>query len=315
MIPHSSHGKLQTTLTEATSYISSRLDGRRPRIGLVLGSGLGSFADTLTDPVVIDYADIPHFSVSTVSGHAGRLIIGDKAGVTCLAMQGRVHPYEGYPAATVTFPVRTMILLGADTLIITNAAGSVEPSWNPGTLMLITDHLNLTGDNPLRGPNEERIGPRFPDMTDAYDPELRNIAVRVSERIGVPLEQGVYAGLSGPSYETPAEIRMIRVLGGHAVGMSTVFEVIAARHMGARVLGISCVTNLAAGLQGRPLHHGEVKEAADEARDRFQALLEGIIGELGPNLAGGPPIGSGSGEDEGDADWPDVGGTGVGGSL
>ena len=275
---------LYNRLQKAVAHLESRLDGRRPAIGLILGSGLGSFADTLEQKVYIEYDEIPGFVSSTVSGHAGRLVVGDKHGVTCIAMQGRLHPYEGYAAETVAFPTRTMILLGARTLIITNAAGSVVPEWPPGTLMLISDHINLTGGTPLRGPNDSRLGPRFPDMTTAYDGELRAMARAAAERLGTTLQEGVYTGLAGPAYETPAEIRMVRAIGGHAVGMSTVYEVLAARHMGARVLGISCVTNLAAGLEDGPLEHGHVTEAAEKARDRFQSLLAAVIADLGPQL-------------------------------
>lgn len=276
--------KLHTALNEATSYIEARLGGRRPALGLVLGSGLGGFADTLEDPVVIDYSRIPHFAQSTVIGHEGRFVVGAKAGVMCMAMQGRLHPYEGYSAADVAFPVRAMILLGADTLILTNAVGCLHEDWPPGSLMAITDHLNLTGQNPLTGANDDHIGPRFPDMTDAYAPELRTLARRAAARVDMTLREGVYAAFAGPSYETPAEIRMVRALGGDVVGMSTVYEVIAARHMGARVLGISCVTNPAAGISEHPLNHEEVTTAAGNARAQFQALLEAVIEDLCPTI-------------------------------
>lgn len=278
-------------LGETVAYLDSRLAGRRPALGLILGSGLGAFANTLDNPIVIDYDDIPHFMSSTVTGHAGRLVVGDKQGVTCVAMQGRLHPYEGYEPATVAFPTRVMIRLGAGTLIITNAAGSVNPDWAPGTLMLISDHINLTGRSPLRGPNPDDLGPRFPDMTNAYHPDLRTLARAAGERMGLTLREGVYTGLPGPAYETPAEIRMVRAIGGDAVGMSTVFEVLAARHMGARVLGISCLTNLAAGLQDKELDHSEVTEIASKVRVSFQQLLDNIIGDLQGELASQPAAG------------------------
>jgi purine-nucleoside phosphorylase len=271
-------------LRETTSFIRGKLGGRRPEVGLILGSGLGSFADTLSDPVAIDYAAIPHFAPSTVVGHKGRLVAGQMRGVTCVAMQGRVHAYEGHPAAFVAYPAQALVALGARTLIITNAAGGLRADWEPGTLMLITDHLNLTGDNPLRGANDDRLGPRFPDMTAAYDPALRDLAKRTGARIDVPLQEGIYAGLGGPSYETPAEVRMLRVLGADAVGMSTVPEVIVARHMGARILGISCITNKAAGITGQPLSHDEVTETAAMVRERFQRLIAEIIGDLAVDL-------------------------------
>lgn len=275
------HTKLHVALSDAAAYLEPRLGGRRPAVGLVLGSGLGAFVEQLEDPIAIGYHAIPHFMPSTVAGHMGRFVIGSLGGVMCMAMQGRLHFYEGYSPAEVAFPIRVMIELGADTLILTNAAGGLDPSWTPGSLMLITDHINLTGANPLIGANDHHIGPRFPDMTEAYSGKLRELARQVAERMGITLHQGVYVGLCGPTYETPAEIRMVRAIGGDAVGMSTVFEVIAAQHMGARVLGISCITNLAAGLQGQPLHHDEVTVAAERARESFQGLLTGIITELG----------------------------------
>lgn len=289
---HSSESPLASQLSETVAHLQARLSGRRPALGLILGSGLGAFADTLENAIAIDYDEIPNFMSSTVTGHAGRLVVGDRAGVTCVAMQGRLHPYEGYAPATVAFPTRVMIKLGADTLIITNAAGSVQPDWQPGTLMLIADHINLTGGSPLRGPNADDLGPRFPDMTNAYDPALRAIAREVASGMDLTLREGVYTGLPGPAYETPAEIRMVRAIGGDAVGMSTVFEVLAARHMGARVLGISCLTNLAAGLQGKELDHSEVTEIASKVRARFQELLTGIIGRLGEPSADGSSAGS-----------------------
>ena len=265
-------------LQEAAASIQSKIGERKPKIGLILGSGLGAYAETLSDATSVEYGDIPNFPVSTVEGHAGRLLVGDKGGVTCAAMQGRVHFYEGHDARTLVFPARTMITLGVETLIITNAAGGIE--HDPGTLMVITDHLNLFPDNPLRGVNDKRLGARFPDMTNAYDPKLQAIAHAAAKKMGQTLGEGVYAGLPGPSYETPAEIRMLRTMGASAAGMSTVPEVIAANHMGARVLGISCITNKAAGLSGRPLSHDEVTETAQNVHQTFISLLDQVIADL-----------------------------------
>ena len=265
----------------AAQSIRAQLGARRPTVGLVLGSGLGSYADRLHEQVAIEYGDIPRFPVSSVAGHAGRLIVGDAGGVTCAAMQGRVHYYEGQDIGSVVFPIRTLIRLGVKTFIITNAAGGCNPAYVPGDLVLISDHINLIPDHPLRGENDERLGPRFPDMTQAYSPELRALARVVARHQGLAPHEGVYCAMQGPSYETPAEINMVRALGGDLVGMSTVPEVIAARHMGARVLGISCVTNLAAGMSGQPLSHEEVTETAARVRERFVALLDGILEAIG----------------------------------
>ncbi len=266
-------------LQEAAAGIQTRIGARKPTIGLILGSGLGAYAETLEDRANVEYGDIPHFPVSTVAGHAGRLVVGNKGGLCCAAMQGRVHFYEGHNAATLVFPARTLITLGVDTLIITNAAGGI--GHDPGTLMLISDHINLFPDNPLRGVNDDRIGPRFPDMSNAYDSSLRDIARKVGKDTGINLAEGVYAGLPGPCYETPAEIRMLRTMGVSAAGMSTVPEVIAASHMGAKVLGISCITNKAAGLSDQPLSHEEVTETATRVHGTFIRLLDGIIAAIG----------------------------------
>jgi purine-nucleoside phosphorylase len=271
--------RLSESVQEAAGFLRSRLGVRASlRVGLVLGSGLGSYADRFTDPIAIEYREIPHFAMSQVVGHAGRLVIGERHGATCAVMQGRVHYFEGHSAATVAFPVRVLIALGARELIITNAAGGI--GHGPGTLMLIEDHINLLPDNPLRGGNDERLGPRFPDMTHAYCPKLRELARVVAAELGIALAEGVYAAVPGPSYETPAEIRMLKTMGADAVGMSTVPEVIAANHMGARVLGISCITNLAAGLSDRALCHDEVTETAARVRSRFEGLLDGIVAKL-----------------------------------
>ena len=267
-------------LDESVAAIRERSGDRKPKVGLVLGSGLGAFADSFENAQAIEYDDIPHFHPSGVVGHAGRLVLGDVAGVSCVAMQGRIHYYEGHPMATVVFPIRTLIRLGADTLIITNSAGGISERLEVGALMVIRDHLNLFGANPLRGWNDDRIGLRFPDLSEAYAAELRALASRAADGAGIALTEGIYVGLAGPSYETPAEIEMFRRLGGDAVGMSTVPEVIAANHMGARVLGISCITNLAAG-SGPELSHEDVTETTKRVGKTFIALLTGILQELG----------------------------------
>lgn len=267
-------------LEHALSAVRARVT-RAPRVALVLGSGLGDFADTLEDRVAIPYEEIPSMPVSGVVGHAGQLVFGRAEGVECVAMQGRVHLYEGHSAHDVVFGLRLMLRLGADTVLITNAAGSANPRIDAGELMLIEDHLNLTGTNSLLGPNEPALGPRFPDMTHAYDPALRAIALEAASAAGFQLARGVYAGLLGPSYETPAEVRMVAKLGGDAVGMSTVLETIAARHMGARVLGVSCITNKGAGLSAGTLDHAEVTETANRVKGRFISLLRGILGRVG----------------------------------
>jgi purine-nucleoside phosphorylase len=251
-----------------------------PAIAVILGSGLGPLADEVEDAVSIPYVDIPHFVPSTAPGHAGRLILGTLAGVPVVVMAGRIHLYEGYTAQQVVFPVRTMSHLGAQTLVVTNAAGGVNLDFREGCLMLISDHINLTGQNPLVGAHEARLGARFPDMTQAYHPDLRVLAHNVAREQHLSLAEGVYLGLLGPSYETPAEIRMARMLGADAVGMSTVMEVIAANHVGMRVLGISCITNMAAGILLRTLTEEEVLETAASVRAEFVALVTEIIRRL-----------------------------------
>lgn len=254
--------------------------GAAPKVGLILGSGLGGYADKLADARTLDYAEIPGFPRSHVVGHKGRLVVGQRGGTTCIAMQGRVHMYEGHSAATVSFPARVLIALGAKTLIITNAAGGLNPSWQPGTLMLIRDHIDMLRDHPLRGPNDDRLGPRFPDMTHAYPRELRALVKEAAKAKGIPLEEGVYVAMPGPTYETPAEVKMLQTLGADATGMSTVPEVIVARHMGARVIGISCITNQAAGITGAELSHAEVTETANRVRTTFETLLDTILETL-----------------------------------
>ncbi len=252
-----------------------------PRVGLVLGSGLGAFGDTLDDLVKVPFHDLPHLPQSKVVGHSGNLCFGKVGGVPVVCMQGRVHLYEGHPVESVVHGARTMAKLGVRAVLVTNAAGGIEASWTPGDLMLISDHLNLTGQNPLVGPNDDTLGPRFPDMTTAYDAELRAIAHKVAKDAGFSLREGVYAGLLGPTYETPAEIRMLRTIGAHAVGMSTVLETIALRHMGVKVGALSCITNLAAGISKTELNHSEVEEIAKAARERLMTLLRGWIAGAG----------------------------------
>jgi purine-nucleoside phosphorylase len=250
------------------------------QVAIVLGSGLGDFADTFADATKIAYGDIPNWAGTTVIGHAGKLIVGAHRGRKVIALSGRAHFYEGHSMLTVTFATRVVATLGVKTIILTNAAGGINPALTPGTLMLIADHINLMGTNPLVGPNEDRFGLRFPDMTALYSPRLRAMAREVAAAQGLQLAEGVYVALHGPSYETPAEIRFLRAIGADAVGMSTAPEAIVARHMGMEVLGISCITNAAAGVLPQPLDHNEVMEVARRVRARFGALLEGILDRL-----------------------------------
>jgi len=263
----------------ATRVIRSRISVE-PRIALVLGSGLGGFADDFEEAVSIPYEDIPGFVRSTAQGHAGRLVIGKIESVPVLAMQGRVHYYEGYSLEEVTFAVRTFGLLGVKTLVLTNAAGGINVQLTQGALMVISDHLNLMGVNPLRGANDERFGPRFPDMSAVYSHELQELVVAEAKAIGVEVRRGIYGALSGPSYETPAEIHLLRNLGADAVGMSTVPEAIVARHMGLEVLGISCITNMAAGISDAPINHEEVMETGNRVRETFAELLRRVISAI-----------------------------------
>ena len=269
-----------TRLSYALAWIRGKTDVA-PAAGLVLGSGLGGLADRLERAVAIPYQEIPSFPVSRVPGHEGRLVVGELAApggpIAVAAMQGRVHGYEGWSGEQVAFGTRVLCSLGVKVLLVTNAAGGVNPAYGPGDLVRIVDHLNLSGVNPLVGENDERLGPRFPDMSEAYDVRLGALLDETAARLGVPLRRGVYACMPGPSYETPAEIRMLRVLGANLVGMSTVPEVIAARHMGVPVVGLSVVTNLAAGLGGRPLSHEEVAETAGRVKDRLAAVVEGFL--------------------------------------
>ncbi|HEV8431494.1 MAG TPA: purine-nucleoside phosphorylase [Pyrinomonadaceae bacterium] len=272
-----------TSLYERAEHATRIIRARttvEPRIAIVLGSGLGGFADDFEDPVGIPYEEIPGFVRSTAQGHAGRLVIGKIDGIPVLAMQGRVHYYEGYSLEEVTFPVRTFGLLGVKTLVLTNAAGGINVELTQGALMVISDHVNLMGVNPLRGPNDERFGPRFPDMTAVYAPELQELVVDEARAIGVEVRRGIYGALSGPSYETPAEIHLLRNLGADAVGMSTVPEAIVARHMDLEVLGISCITNMAAGISDEPINHEEVMATGDRVRETFTELLRRVIGGI-----------------------------------
>jgi purine-nucleoside phosphorylase len=264
---------------EAADAIRARMP-EVPAIGVVLGSGLGAFAGSLTDAVAMPYGELPHWPASRVIGHEGKLVVGNSGGRTIAALAGRAHLYEGHHVHTVTFPVRALGLLGVKTLIVTNAAGGVNTGFSQGALMVIDDHINLMPTNPLVGANDERFGSRFPDMTEVYSSRLRGIADRAGKAMNLPLRHGIYVGLLGPSYETPAEIRYLRTIGADAVGMSTVPEAIVARHMKMEVLGISCITNMAAGVLPAPLDHADVMETARRIRGQFIALLEGVIGQI-----------------------------------
>lgn len=267
---------MQTKILEATQYISAKI-AQTPDIALILGSGLGVLAEEIAHPTVIPYDSIPHFPKPTVEGHKGQFIYGDLAGKKVIAMQGRFHYYEGYGIEQVVLPMRILLAIGTKKVIVTNAAGGVNVDFQPGDLMLIRDHLNFSNPNPLMGPNLEQFGVRFPEMSEPYSSDLRNIARSVAAQNGIPLQEGIYYWYSGPSYETPAEIRMIRTLGADAVGMSTVPEVIVARHGGMKVLGITCITNMASGILDQPLSHKEVVETAEKIREKFISLVKGII--------------------------------------
>ena len=264
---------------EAARLIRSRTDVD-VTVAIVLGSGLGAFAQDLTEATQIPYDEIPGFARSTVEGHAGRLVIGKSGEVTLAAMQGRFHFYEGYSLQDVTFPVRVLKLLGVRTVVLTNAAGALNVEFTPGSLMVISDHLNLLGDNPLRGPNDERFGPRFPDLTSVYARRLQDVVIEEARALGLKLPRGIYGALAGPSYETPAEIRMLRTLGADVVGMSTVPEAIVARHMSMQVVGISCITNLAAGVSDEPIDHSQVMAIGERVRGDFTKLLSRVVSRL-----------------------------------
>lgn len=265
-------------LLKCREEIRKRTDFR-PQVGIVLGSGLGGYADNMEISCEIPYREIPGFPVSTVQGHDGKFLFGYVKSTPVILMKGRVHYYEGYPMEDVVLPVRLMGLLGADTVILTNAAGGINRTFQAGDLMLITDHISIAVPNPLRGENIDELGTRFPDMSHVYDPELQEAAKEAAAQQEISLREGIYVQCSGPSYETPAEIRMLGALGADAVGMSTVCEAIAARHMGMKVCGISCITNMAAGILDQPLDHREVQKSADQAKEKFENLITGLVGK------------------------------------
>jgi len=267
----------QFTQADSAALLILQRTPLRPKIGLVLGSGLGAFADSLTESTKVPYSEIPAFPQSTAIGHAGRMVIGKAGGSPVAAMQGRVHQYEGYSAQQVVFPIRVFARMGIKAVILTNAAGGINLGYSQGALVLIRDHINLQGTNPLVGPNDDRFGVRFPDMTHAYGKQYRQAAREEAVKLKIQLHEGVYAALLGPSYETPAEIEYLRRIGADLVGMSTVAEVIAARHMGLEVLAISCVTNMAAGILDEPLSHAEVIETAERVKSTFEALLRAVL--------------------------------------
>jgi len=266
-------------IKEAVTLIQER-SAIRPQIGLILGSGLGPIADHVTERTVIPYSEIPHFHGTSVEGHAGQMILGNLASIPVVCLQGRFHLYEGYPMEDVAFPTRTVCGLGVHTLLLTNAAGGVNTRFQPGDIMLIEDHLNLMGDNPLKGPNISELGPRFPDMSEAYNGVCREILLTTAAENGIPLKRGVYAGLLGPTYETPAEVRMLRTLGADSVGMSTVPEAIAANHLGLRVCGLSLITNLAAGMVNHKLSHQEVMDTSKQSGQQVAKLIEAAVPKL-----------------------------------
>jgi len=274
----------QYTLADSAAKLILSRTSLRPQIGLVLGSGLGAFADSLSDAARVPYAEIPSFPRSTAIGHAGRMVVGNAGAVPVAAMQGRVHLYEGYSAQEVTFPIRVFARMGIRAVIITNAAGGINLGYSQGALVLISDHINLQGTNPLVGPNDDRFGVRFPDMTQAYSRSYREIAREEAAKLNIMLHEGVYAALLGPSYETPAEIRHLRHIGADLVGMSTAAEVITARHMGLNVLAISCVTNMAAGILDQPLSHAEVMETGERVKSTFESLLRAVLPRIAQDV-------------------------------
>ena len=268
--------ELQQRIHAAADYIRARIS-YRPTIGMVLGSGLGDFADTLEDAVRIPYAEIPNFPVATAPGHVGALVFGKKQGREVVVLQGRIHFYEGLTQQQITLPIRVLAALGVKTLVLTNAAGGVNTNFKPGTLMMISDHINYSGANPLIGPNLDDFGPRFPDVSDLYTKQLRCAVKEAAQKAGIELQEGVYMMFSGPNYETPAEVRMAKIVGADAVGMSTVPEALVAGHCGVNVVGVSCITNIAAGLSDQKLDHSEVLEIADRIHDTFQGLLDVML--------------------------------------
>jgi purine-nucleoside phosphorylase len=266
-------------ILEASQYIQSKIPNK-PKIGIVLGSGLGIYVDQIQNKIIIPYNDIPHFKRTSVEGHEGRLIVGEVHGVTVAALQGRLHAYEGHPMEEIVHPVRTLAALGIEVLFLTNASGGINENFHPGDLVAIEDHINLSGRNALLGPNIAELGPRFPDMSNAYDEELRELMQKVAQLNHVNMKSGVYCSVLGPTYETPAEIRMLRILGSDMVGMSTVPEVIAANHLGLKVAGVACITNYAAGIKKEKLSHADVKKVAEKAMVGFATILTETIGEL-----------------------------------
>lgn len=279
-----SKGGAEFERVQAASKFLLKKTKLRPRVGVVLGSGLGGFADELKDATKIPYQKIPGFAQSTVIGHAGRMVIGTTAGTPVAAMQGRIHVYEGYPIRDVVFPIRVLWAMGLRAVVLTNAAGGINRDYKQGALVLIRDHINLQGQNPLIGANEDRFGVRFPDMTEAYSQKFRDLARDEARKLDIDLRDGVYAALAGPSYETPAEIRFLRTIGADLVGMSTVSEVIAARHLGMSVLGISCVTNAAAGVLDKPLDHAEVMATTERVKGDFVALIRGVLPRIAATM-------------------------------
>jgi purine-nucleoside phosphorylase len=273
------------TLADSAATFLLSQTSLRPRIALVLGSGLGAFADELTDAIRIHYSQIPSFPLSTAVGHSGQMVIGKAAGIPVAVMQGRVHLYESYSASEVAFPTRVLGRMGIHALILTNAAGGINLEYRQGALVVLSDHINLQGQNPLVGPNDQRFGPRFPDITQAYYKPYRTLALGAAHKLGKTVHEGVYAALLGPSYETPAEIRYLRSIGADLVGMSTVPEVIAARHMGIKILAISCVTNMAAGILDKPLDHKEVLETGRRVQKDFVALLKAVLPGIAKDVA------------------------------
>lgn len=263
-------------INETMQFLDNKIKNK-PKVGIILGSGLGPLADEISSAEIFKYNEIPNFPTSTVQGHKGQLVVGKLEGKDVIAMQGRFHYYEGYPIDKVTFPVRVMKALGVDTIIITNAAGGVNREFVPGDLMVITDHINFTFDNPLIGQNYDELGPRFPDMSHAYDKSLIDLAIKSANNLNLKIKKGVYMWNSGPTYETPAEVRVASILGADAVGMSTVPEVITAVHGGMKVLGISCITNMASGILDQPLNHDEVIETSERVKNDFISLIKEIL--------------------------------------
>lgn len=268
-------------INEAVNCIKEKIGSEPPKVGIVLGSGLGDFVEKISNPQSISYENIPHFHKTTVKGHQGQIVVGNIGSTKVLVFQGRFHRYEGHPLSNVVLPVRVLAGLGAKNLILTNASGGINSEYQPGELVCITDHINLTGDSPLIGKNDERLGVRFPDMTEAYNKELSALLHEAASELSIELKAGVYAGVLGPAYETPAEINMLGILGADMVGMSTVPETIAANHAGLRVCGVSCITNLAAGISPHKLSHDEVKEVANMAKEKFNNLLELAVQKIG----------------------------------